>query len=187
MKANIDCAFVNPAFRSQKACDGMPRNISSAQRALSLPAHRAGHVPKPRRIRRGPQTTLERLDTRIGHVEPTVAVADHGPDAPVSAHLRSCERLVHEFRKGLASTPSQCAHHLRIPLRRDLFDGNSPIRSQNMETTKSDPLKCCECEGVLLPDRAIPLKETWVLRYVCIDCKGRSYAVKMGPAVRMYP
>lgn len=82
---------------------------------------------------------------------------------------------------------SHCAHHLRIPLRRDLFDSESAIRSRHMETTQSDPLKCCECEGVLLPDRAIPLKETWVLRYVCINCKGRSYAVKMGPSVRMYP
>src|SRR5687768_10056293 len=82
---------------------------------------------------------------------------------------------------------SHCAHHLRIPLRRDLFESDSAIRSRHMETTQSDPLKCCECEGVLLPDRAIPLKETWVLRYVCIDCKGRSYAVKMGPSVRMYP
>ena len=37
-----------------------------------------------------------------------------------------------------------------------------------------------------MPDRAIPLKnEIWVLRYVCIHCKGRAYAVKMGPTVRM--
>jgi hypothetical protein len=59
---------------------------------------------------------------------------------------------------------------------------------RNMETTTSDQLQCCECEGVLLPDRPIPLKnESWVLRYVSIDCKSRSYAVPMGSAVRMYP
>jgi hypothetical protein len=59
---------------------------------------------------------------------------------------------------------------------------------KNMDISKIDPLQCCECEGVLLPDRPIPLKnESWVLRYVCIDCKSRSYAVKDGAAVRMYP
>ena len=77
---------------------------------------------------------------------------------------------------------------LHIPLTRDLFEFDSPLPSQNMEISKIDPLQCCECEGVLLPDRPIPLKnESWVLRYVCIDCKSRSYAVKDGSAVRMYP
>jgi hypothetical protein len=81
-----------------------------------------------------------------------------------------------------------CTHWLHIPLMRDLFECDSPLPSQNMEISKIDPLQCCECEGVLLPDRPIPLKnESWVLRYVCIDCKSRSYAVKDGSAVRMYP
>jgi hypothetical protein len=82
-----------------------------------------------------------------------------------------------------------CTHYcLHIPLTRGLFECDSPLPSQNMEISKIDPLQCCECEGVLLPDRPIPLKnESWVLRYVCIDCKSRSYAVKDGSAIRMYP
>ena len=75
-----------------------------------------------------------------------------------------------------------------IPLTRNLFDFVSPIPSQNMETGTSNPLECYECKGVLLPDRAMRLQNGGcVLRYVCISCRSRSYAVCIGSAVRVYP
>ena len=59
---------------------------------------------------------------------------------------------------------------------------------KNMETKKIDPLCCLECEGALLPERVIRLQNgTCVLRYVCIGCRSRSYAMKVGSAVHMYP
>ena len=45
-----------------------------------------------------------------------------------------------------------------------------------------------ECTGVLLPERAIRLQnKICVLRYVCIGCDSRSYALKTGSRVRVYP
>ena len=57
-----------------------------------------------------------------------------------------------------------------------------------METENSNPLECYECKGVLLPDQAMRLENGGcVLRYVCISCNSRSYAVIIGSAVRVYP
>jgi Zn finger protein HypA/HybF involved in hydrogenase expression len=57
-----------------------------------------------------------------------------------------------------------------------------------METEQSNPLECSECKGVLLPERAIRLQnEICVLRYVCMGCDSRSYALKTGSRVRVYP
>jgi hypothetical protein len=36
--------------------------------------------------------------------------------------------------------------------------------------SKGDPLKCRECDGTLLPLRAIKL-DTGVIEYLCIDCR----------------
>ena len=59
---------------------------------------------------------------------------------------------------------------------------------QDMETEQSNPLQCYACEGVLLPERAIRLLNgVCVLRYFCMGCGSRSYAVQMGSAVRVYP
>ena len=59
---------------------------------------------------------------------------------------------------------------------------------KNMETEKISPLHCSECNGVLLPENAVRLQnEMCMLRYFCIGCGRRSYAVKVGPAVRIYP
>ena len=58
---------------------------------------------------------------------------------------------------------------------------------KNMEPTR-DPLRCRQCEGALLPNRVIPLKSgLMVLRYACIHCRSRSYAVKVDSTVHMYP
>lgn len=57
-----------------------------------------------------------------------------------------------------------------------------------METEQSDPFACYECTGVLVPERAIRLEnDICVLRYICIDCHSRSYGVKTGSRIRMYP
>ena len=57
-----------------------------------------------------------------------------------------------------------------------------------MEPGTSNPLECYECKGVLLPDQAMRLQNGGcVLRYVCISCRSRSYAVCIGSAVRVYP
>ena len=57
-----------------------------------------------------------------------------------------------------------------------------------METPKSNPLQCCECEGVLLPERAIPLNSgIWVLRYSALVVNANSFSVKNELAVRIYP
>lgn len=61
-------------------------------------------------------------------------------------------------------------------------------RDQCMETEDSNPLECYECKGVLLPDRAMRLQNGGcVLRYICMGCHSRSYAVSIGSAVRVYP
>jgi hypothetical protein len=36
--------------------------------------------------------------------------------------------------------------------------------------SKGDPLKCRECDGTLLPLRAIKL-DTGVIEYLCIECR----------------
>jgi hypothetical protein len=36
--------------------------------------------------------------------------------------------------------------------------------------SKGDPLKCRECDGTLLPLRAVKL-DTVVIEYLCIDCR----------------
>jgi hypothetical protein len=36
--------------------------------------------------------------------------------------------------------------------------------------SKGDPLKCRECDGTLLPLRAIKL-DTGMIEYLCIDCR----------------
>ena len=57
-----------------------------------------------------------------------------------------------------------------------------------MGTEIRQPLKCYECKGVLLPERAVRLENGGdVLRYVCQDCHSRSYAVTIGSVVRVYP
>ena len=57
-----------------------------------------------------------------------------------------------------------------------------------METEKSNPLECYECKGVLLPERAIRLQnDICVLRYICMGCGSRSYALNTGSLVRVYP
>jgi hypothetical protein len=57
-----------------------------------------------------------------------------------------------------------------------------------MGTDISQPLKCSECKGVLLAERAVRLENGGdVLRYVCQDCHSRSYAVSIGSVVRVYP
>ena len=61
-------------------------------------------------------------------------------------------------------------------------------RRKHMETEKINPLHCCECNGVLLPESAIRLENgICMLRYLCIGCSRRSYAVKTGPVIRVYP
>jgi hypothetical protein len=57
-----------------------------------------------------------------------------------------------------------------------------------METEDNNPLECYECKGVLLPDRAMRLQNGGcVLRYICMGCHSRSYAVSIGSTVRVYP
>ena len=57
-----------------------------------------------------------------------------------------------------------------------------------METENSNPLECYEFKGVLLPDRAMRLQNGGcVLRYVCMSCRSRSYAVSIESVVRVYP
>ena len=78
--------------------------------------------------------------------------------------------------------------YCRIPQTRDLLDVAFQILSQKMEPEKSNPLECYECKGVLLPDRAMRLQNGGcVLRYVCVSCRSRSYAVSIGSVVRVYP
>jgi hypothetical protein len=57
-----------------------------------------------------------------------------------------------------------------------------------METENNNPLECCECKGVLLPERAMRLENGGcVVRYACIGCHSRAYAVNIGSVVRVYP
>ena len=59
---------------------------------------------------------------------------------------------------------------------------------ETMVAINSDPLKCYECKGLLLPERAVRLENGGgVMRYLCQCCQSRSYAVTIGSVVRVYP
>jgi len=47
--------------------------------------------------------------------------------------------------------------------------------------SKKHPLQCRKCEGAVLPDRALRLRNgVWVLRYLCIYCGSHWQAVRRG-------
>jgi hypothetical protein len=49
--------------------------------------------------------------------------------------------------------------------------------SNNIE--RMNPLQCRKCNGTVLPERAICLRNgIWVLRYICLYCGRRWHAVR---------
>ena len=54
-------------------------------------------------------------------------------------------------------------------------------RSVDKTFNRKNPLQCRKCNGAVLPDQAVCLRNAvWVLRYLCIYCESRWLAVKAG-------